>query len=116
MKKHSENMTVDIIHISKPKTNYQVMRDGSEEHWASYIASLARKGALLGDCGKMCTDCAFKYPQPLTQEYFDAVDGALKVILMGGIFNCHTDNHEDAGHICAGMAYANQYIETETLK
>lgn len=109
-------MDIQIMHISKPEKNYQVIDpdNGGEEKWAKQISENARKGAALGiDCGKMCHDCAFKHPQPPTQAYYDAVDGALKVMLMGGIFHCHTEDHQDAGRPCSGMMYANLYFDQQ---
>lgn len=104
----------EITHINYgPAKPYQVMNEGDEEKWAAHIADQARKGAALGkNCGKMCSDCAFKHPQPPTQDYYNAVDGAIKVILMGGRFNCHTEDHEDAGRECVGMRMAKLYQDT----
>lgn len=107
-------MDLKITHISYPEPKpYQCIAEGKEEDWAARIAELARKGAALGSCGKMCSDCAFKHPQAATHEYYSAVDGAVKVLLMGGRFNCHTENHEDAGRECAGMLYAKLYTDQE---
>lgn len=106
-------MDFEIKHISYPKKQYKAIREGSEEVWAARIAEMARKGAPMGDCGKMCSDCAFKHPQPPTPDYYAAVDGAVQVLMMGGRFNCHTDDHEDAGRLCAGMLYAKQYTDQE---
>lgn len=109
-----EKLDFEIIHIYQPvEKNYQVITDDSAEMWAKRIAELARNGAQLGNCGKMCSDCAFKHPQPLTQDYLNAVDGSVRILLMAGVFNCHTEDHEDAGRKCAGMEYANQYLETQ---
>lgn len=102
-------MDLKITHISYPEPKpYQAIGDGTEEAWGARLAEMARKDAALGDCGKMCHDCAFKHPQPPTQDYYNAIDGAVKVLLMGGHFNCHTEDHEDAGRACVGMLYATQ--------
>jgi hypothetical protein len=107
-------MNFEITHINYgEKKPYQCIREGSEEDWGARIAELARKGAKLGDCGKMCTDCAFKHPQEGTQDYYNAIDGAVKVLLMGGVFNCHTEDHQDAGRLCVGMLYAKQFTDKE---
>ncbi len=108
-------MDFEVKHISykEVEKSYQVIADDTEEKWGAHIADLARKGAKLGDCGRLCSDCAFKHPQPPTQDYYNAVDGAVKVILMGGVFNCHTEDHEDAGRLCVGMLYTNQYLKTQ---
>lgn len=106
-------MEIEIKHISFPESIYQVIGDGTEEAWGTRIADYARKGDKLGNCGKMCSDCAFKHPQPATKDYYEAVDGAVKVLLMGGTFNCHTENHQDAGSLCVGMLYAKQYTDQE---
>lgn len=108
-------MEIKIVHISTIKKSYKVIVPGSEETWAEQIASLARKGAALPgpDCGKMCSDCAFKHPQEGTQDYYNAVDGAVQILCMGGRFNCHTEDHQDAGRLCAGMEYAKRYTDKE---
>lgn len=107
-------MDIEITHISfcEPKP-YDVIADGTEEVWAARIADYARKGAKLGDCGKMCIDCAFKHPQPGTEAYYRAVDGAVKVLMMGGLFHCHTEDHEDAGRPCSGWLYAKLYTDQQ---
>lgn len=102
-----------IVHVSKSKPGYQVIAPGTEEAWAARIAAYARKGASMADCGKMCADCAFKHPQEPTEDYYEAVDGAVKLLLIGGVFNCHTDDHLDAGRLCAGMLYAKKYTDYE---
>lgn len=106
-------MDFQIQHINYgPAKPYNFIEEGKEEHFAKHIAEVARKGAALGDCGKMCSDCAFKHPQPPTQDYYDAVDGAMAVLVMGGKFNCHTEDHEDAGRECVGYAYCKQYMDS----
>lgn len=104
-------MEINFTHISTIKKSYQAIRDGSEETWGARLADMARKGAAMPgpDCGRMCSDCAFKHPQPGTQDYYNAVDGAVQILMMGGRFNCHTKEHEDAGRLCAGMEYAKRY-------
>lgn len=78
--------------------------------WPKWVAELAKAGAKLGNCGKMCKDCAFKHPQPKTEDYTQAVDDAVFQIAWGGGFHCHTDDKQDAGCDCVGFKYANLYL------
>lgn len=73
------------------------------------IASWARKGAELGDCGKMCSSCAFKLNSPANLEPHN-VDAAAQCVAYHGTFNCHINDYQDAGHPCAGFLYAKQYV------
>lgn len=77
-----------------------------------WLADLAQKGASLGSCGKMCRDCAFKLNQPHTPDYLLGVYQAAICLAWDGEFNCHTPDHENAGHPCAGFLYARQYLQS----
>lgn len=84
--------------------------------WGERIASHAQKGAAMGvACGKMCSSCAFKFQEEDINGYSAAVDGAVGVLLMGGVFNCHRADENgdwvDAGKPCAGMQYAKLYTD-----
>lgn len=81
------------------------------------MAEWAKKGAKLGDCGRMCDDCAFKKGtsanmDPGTVEnfmlWFDLTNPDAK-------FYCHTNLPEgvliDKTKVCAGFLYVRQYFE-----
>lgn len=80
---------------------------------AQYFAELVRKGAQLGDCGRMCSDCAFKPDQPHTPEYLGALEAATSALVWEGRFNCHTEDHQNAHKPCAGFLYARQYLNSQ---
>lgn len=103
-------MEFEILHIS-----YAEEPEGypDTEEWGKILAENARKGAALGvDCGKMCADCAFvpKDKQPDLRGYNEAVQGAVSMMISGGQFNCHTEDHENANKPCAGFQYAQLYF------
>lgn len=91
---------------------YQFLTPENIDEWAKRLADLAQKGALLGDCGKMCNDCAFKYNQPHDTDYLESVDGAALMLAFEGKFHCHTDEHKDAGRPCVGFLYAKQFMNS----
>lgn len=75
------------------------------------LAEWAQKGAALGDCGKMCHDCAFRV-QPDINHYSETVESALDLLAHGGgSMNCHTSDYEDAGRPCVGYLYAKKYCD-----
>ncbi len=81
--------------------------------YAESLADLAKAGAekakaegKLGECGKMCHECAFKWDQPHTLQYFLAADQAAGMLMSGGSFHCHTHDYKDAGKPCAGFLLA----------
>lgn len=76
------------------------------------IADWAQKGAQIGDCGKMCHDCAFRI-QPDINYYSKTVDAAAELLAYGGgHLNCHTSDYQDAGRTCVGFKYAAQYLKS----
>lgn len=79
--------------------------------WPKWLAELARAGARMGFCGRICTDCAFKHPQPITTDYTNAAEDAVHQLAWEGNFHCHTADHKDAGTKCVGFSYAKQYIK-----
>lgn len=108
-------MEIKFIHISTTnrKPELQFVTEGEIDSWGKIISDHAQKGAAQGiDCGKMCNDCAFKYNQPKTADYYEAVDGAVLMLASDGKFNCHTEEHEDAGKPCAGFKYAQLHFNT----
>lgn len=81
------------------------------------VAEWAKEGAKLGDCGRMCNDCAFKAgtnanTDPETIEnfvyWFDLSNPDAK-------FYCHHDLPEgvliDKSKVCAGFLYVQQYFK-----
>lgn len=74
------------------------------------IAELARKGATLGDCGKMCKSCAFRLNSDANVEPHN-VSAAFGTVVYGGIFNCHKEKGVDKNEPCAGFLYAKKWFE-----
>lgn len=77
------------------------------------VALFAQRGAKLGDCGKMCSECAFKLNSPANLEEQNA-DAALESLSVpGAVFHCHPQgSYGDAGRVCTGFKYAKQYLES----
>lgn len=70
-------------------------------------ARIAKEKGILGQCGKMCDTCAFRWDQPHTLQYFIAADQAAYQLMSEGGFNCHTwDFKENANKQCAGFEFA----------
>lgn len=69
-------------------------------------AKIAKEKGILGECGKMCDTCAFKWDQPHTLEFFLAADQAAYALMSEGGFNCHTHDFKNAGKTCAGFELA----------
>lgn len=108
-----EKLQIDFIHISigEREPILQVLTKAGVDKWGKIISDHAIKGAAKGiDCGKMCSDCAFKYQQEKTADYYEAVDGAILMLSTDGKFHCHPEDHEDAGKPCAGFEYAKLYF------
>lgn len=82
---------------------------------AETIATWAREGARLGDCGHMCGQCAFK-PGAAGNNEEHNVEKALQCLAWGGQFNCHKNEEEDAGYPCAGFLYAKQHLDNRFKK
>ena len=61
------------------------------------------------DCGKMCSDCAFRTGTDANNDVA-ATEGAISCLQWDGMFNCHTGNFSDAGQPCAGFLYAKKYL------
>lgn len=83
------------------------------QSYAKSISELVQKGAeiakergILGECGKMCDECAFKWNQPHVLTYFLAADLAAGMLMSDGEFNCHTHDYKDAERPCAGFKLA----------
>lgn len=75
------------------------------------LAIWARKGAALGDCGKMCSECAFRLN---TVANLDAenIDIAAQCVAFRGTFCCHKIDNPETMKPCAGFLYAKQYANT----
>lgn len=78
--------------------------------WPKWLAELAKAGAPIEFCGRLCNDCAFKYPQELTEDYSNAAEDAVHQLAWDGDFHCHTADRRDAGTTCIGFKYAKQYL------
>lgn len=74
-------------------------------------AKVAKKKGILGTCGKMCDECAFKWDQPHTLQYIFAADNAAAMLMAEGEFNCHTHDYKDAEKRCAGFELAKLVFE-----
>lgn len=74
-----------------------------------FIASLATGGKEMGDCGKMCRDCAFVTGSDANNDDA-AVQAAISCLMADMDFHCHTHDFKDAGRTCAGFQYAKQYL------
>jgi len=88
--------------------------------YAESISQLAKAGAekakqqgKLGECGKMCDTCAFKWEQEHNLTYFMAADNAAYMLMAEGGFNCHTPQFKDAGRPCAGFEFAKLVFEKD---
>ncbi len=95
--------------------------------YAKFISDLAKKAAAVAKqkgidiqpCGKMCSECAFKWDQDRNLYYFIAADNAASQLMGGGEFNCHTWDYKDAQKPCAGFAliktvFPDEQFEPET--
>ena len=82
------------------------------EKLTAWLVDLMRAGAGMGaNCGRLCTDCAFKKPLDPTQgDQITPLDVA-EQLAWSGRLNCHTPDHKDARKPCAGFEYAKRYLE-----
>ena len=78
-----------------------------------FISSVARKGAEIENCGKMCNECAFREGSEANKEIW-TIAKAEHALLNELPFNCHIHNPDgtfsDAGKECTGMKYARKYF------
>lgn len=84
-----------------------------EEHQRKYIAELAKKGAAIKNCGKMCSTCAFKEGSEANLEPHNVQDAAECAIFQQNVFNCHIVSGVDAGRKCVGYLHAKQYVNSK---
>lgn len=83
------------------------------------VAAWAKEGAKLGDCGRMCNDCAFKKGTDANRDqgtienftyWFDLTSPTAQ-------FYCHHNLPEgvliDKTKICSGFLYVKQYFENQ---
>lgn len=90
----------------------KITDSGSGIHMERFAREGAKIAAAKGiDCGKMCHDCAFKTQQEDLNGYPEAVEGAFQALAWDGTFNCHTEEHKDAGKPCAGFLMAKEYFK-----
>lgn len=78
---------------------------------ATILSDAAKKGAKIGNCGRMCNDCAFKSGTDANNDVA-AVEAAIYALCGGAIFHCHNPDFTDAGTVCAGYKYALQYFDS----
>lgn len=79
-------------------------------------AMWAQKGAAIGDCGRMCNDCAFKVGTEANRDLF-LIDNVVHGVIEdpNGMFYCHS-NLPDGVILkkdipCVGFLYAKKYFE-----
>lgn len=79
------------------------------------IAGFAKRGAQYGDCGRMCSGCAFKAGAIANGEEWNTERAASllqRISFKGphiGQFNCHKPGtYENQGNVCTGFKYALQ--------
>lgn len=75
------------------------------------IVKWAIEGAKHGDCGRMCSDCAFKKGTEANADEYVAAMAAQCVAYDMAKFNCHTTDLKFIDKPCAGYLYAKQYFE-----
>lgn len=76
-------------------------------------AEVAKERGILGECGKMCDTCAFKWDQERSLMYLLAADDAAYQLMSEGKFNCHTHDFKMADRPCAGFILAKLAFEPE---
>ena len=96
------------------ENNPSILAPRNPSDWPAWVADLVKAGAQLGNCGRMCKTCAFRFPQPLTNDYLQAVEDAIHQLAWGGGFHCHTEDKKDAGTDCIGFEYAKQYLNSKS--
>lgn len=74
------------------------------------------KGIDIGPCGKMCSECAFKWEQDHTLQYIMAADLAAKILIEGGDFHCHTHDYKCADKPCSGFSIIKTVFPNETFE
>lgn len=87
--------------------------DSEDREMALLLVEVARKGAQLGSCGRMCSDCAFRIGHQLTEEKLEGLNNAAYALATYGRFICHTreDPVTNKFPTCAGFLYAKQYFD-----
>lgn len=83
---------------------------------ADQLVELAKHGAAYGNCGRMCSECAFKDGALGNNEEWN-VEAAHTSLMTEAKFNCHlTDQNghtENSGTPCVGFLYAKQYFSNK---
>ena len=74
------------------------------------LTEAARKGAMKGNCGRMCNDCAFRTGSDANND-LNAVYAALDSLMREAEFHCHTPDFKDTGRMCAGFLYAKLHLQ-----
>jgi len=77
------------------------------------LAKWAQKGAALGDCGRMCTDCAFKLGTEANSDSFVTDTLVFWQLDTEKPFYCHhAPGIVNLERVCAGHLYAKQYLKS----
>jgi hypothetical protein len=82
---------------------------------ADIIATFARLGAELGDCGRMCDECAFKKGALANNDELTTQTCADILAYERGTFYCHKNDNGvlvDTTKPCAGFLYAEQFLKS----
>jgi hypothetical protein len=83
---------------------------------AKIIAEWAKKGAAKGDCGRMCSDCAFRSGTEANRNEY-LIENIVYGVMQDekATFYCHHLLPEgiliDKTKVCAGFQYARQYFK-----
>lgn len=83
---------------------------------AKQAAKILKRDGKLKRCHKMCGECAFKWDQPHTLQYFLAADTAAGIVMGGGEFHCHTHDYKDEGKLCGGFLMTREAFEGEKFE
>lgn len=101
------NKTKVPPHIDDP----DMFLHGREYMLRKRLSNMAIEGAKIGDLGRMCDSCAFKFNSPANLEPHN-VQAAHECLAYEMTFNCHIEPGVDKGCECTGFKYAKHYLET----
>jgi hypothetical protein len=93
----------------------QIIPPRDPEQLGQWMAEIAKAGARLGFCGRMCHDCAFKKPLDLNQGDTLTTGEVFEQLAWEGRLNCHTPEHKDAGTPCIGFEYAKRFLKSNEV-
>ena len=105
-------LALELFHKVSIAEGIQVYNSKLPKSDAEFVASLARKGAEGGKCGKMCKECAFRINSPANREAHNVKDAIKALSKECAQFNCHPQGgYGNADEICKGFAYAKLYLD-----